>query len=117
STLAIDGKRFKVIRQDVLGVNAKPVLQNRSVDTAEISGHLRFAILQVGETGYRSRKTAAHARTRHEDGAGRAVVGSGGAVLLNRAAELAEREQRHAFRKSGGLEILEERSHGAGKFR
>ena len=94
-------------RHGVARADAQPAFQDRGIDTSEVGGHLRLAVAQVGQARHVAGDTAAHAGAGEEHHARRPVIRAARAVLPDRPAELAERQQGHSFGELCRLEVLE----------
>ncbi len=110
-------RRLEGTAHGVARAYAQPVFQDRGIDTSEVGGHLRLAVAQVGQARHVAGDTAAHAGAGEEHHARRPVIRAARAVLPDRPAELAERQQGHSFGELCRLEVLEKRGHRAGKLR
>ena len=83
-----------------LSVQFHPAFQQVGVDAAEVDAVFEIAFVEVGEGGVLSDQPGGDGVAEDEAGSGAAVVGAGGGVLANAAAELAEGEADDAAERS-----------------
>src|SRR5207245_11284337 len=103
--------------EDLCGIGAKPTVEHRRIDGAEIDEVLEVAIHEVGETGLHAIQSALQGLAKDEHWRCRAVVGAAAAVLRAAAAELGDRQDIHSISIPLRAQIFVEGSDALGKLR